>query len=96
MLTGKQKGYLRSLANVMDPIVQIGKGGISPAVLAQIDETLEARELIKVRVLQNSSEEPKIAADQIAKELSAELVQVLGRNMLLYRQAQEKPIIELP
>jgi RNA-binding protein len=96
MLTGKQKGFLRSLANTIDPIIQIGKGGISPTVLSQVDEALEARELIKVRVLQNSVEEPKEAAAQIAREVSAELVQVLGRNMILYRQSQKKPTIELP
>jgi len=96
MLTGKQKSYLRSLANTMDPIIQIGKGGISPTVLNQINETLEARELIKVRVLQNSSEDPEEAAEQIAQELGAEVVHVLGRNMIFYRSSQKKPVIELP
>lgn len=96
MLTGKQKSYLRSLANTMDPIIQIGKGGISPTVLSQIDEALEARELIKVRILQNSIETPKEAAVEIAKEVSAEVVQVLGRNMLFYRPSKKKPTIELP
>ncbi|HHU32737.1 MAG: ribosome assembly RNA-binding protein YhbY [Zhaonellaceae bacterium] len=96
MLTGKQKSYLKALANEIDPVVQIGKGGISSAVLSQVDEALEARELIKVRVLQNSLEEPKEAAVEIAKEVSAELVQVIGRNILLYRSSKKKPVIELP
>jgi len=96
MLTGKQKSYLKALANEIDPVVQIGKGGISPAVLSQVDEALEAKELIKVRVLQNSFEEPQEAAAKIAKEVSAELVQVLGRNILLYRPSKKKPVIELP
>lgn len=96
MLTGKQKSYLKALANEIDPIVQIGKGGISPALLSQVDEALEARELIKVRVLPNSLEEPKGAAAQITKEVSVELVQVIGRNILLYRSSKKKPVIELP
>ena len=96
MLTGKQKKLFKALANEIDPVVQIGKGGISSAVLSQVDEALEARELIKVRVLQNSLEEPKEAAVEIAKEVSAELVQVIGRNILLYRSSKKKPVIELP
>ena len=96
MLTGKQKRFLRALANDIDPIIQIGKGGISGNLIQQIDEALEARELIKVRVLQNSPEVAKEAAGKIAEEVSAELVQVLGRNMLLYRPSKEEPVIELP
>lgn len=96
MLTGKQKRYLRSMGNEMDPILQIGKGGITASVVAQTDEALEARELIKCRVLQNSLEEPKIAASELAEQVKAELVQVIGRNFLLFRTSKTKPFILLP
>ena len=96
MLTGKQKGFLRSLGNDMDPILQIGKGGVTEAVIAQTDETLEARELIKGRVLPNSMEDVQSAAAELAERTSAELVQVIGRNFLLYRESKKKPMIDLP
>ena len=96
MLTGKQKGYLRSMGNEMVPILQVGKGGIVESLVTQADETLEARELIKCRVLQNSSEEPKTVAAELAEQTGAELVQVIGRNFLLFRQSKNKPVIVLP
>ncbi|MDR3585488.1 MAG: ribosome assembly RNA-binding protein YhbY [Desulfosporosinus sp.] len=96
MLTGKQKRHLRSMGNEMDPILQVGKGGITETVVTQTDETLEARELIKCRVLQNSSEEPKIVATELAEQVKADLVQVIGRNFLLFRPSKNKPVIVLP
>jgi RNA-binding protein len=96
VLTGKQKRHLRSMGNEMDPILQVGKGGITETVVTQTDETLEARELIKCRVLQNSPEEPKTVAAELAEQTGAELVQVIGRNFLLFRPSKNKPIIVLP
>jgi len=96
VLTGKQKRHLRAMGNEMDPILQVGKGGITDAVITQTDETLEARELIKCRVLQNCSEEPKIVAEQLAEDVEADLVQVIGRNFLLFRASKNKPVIVLP
>ncbi len=96
MLTGKQKRYLRSMGNGMDPILQVGKGGITETVVKQTDEVLEARELIKCRVLQNCLEEPKTLADELAEQVQAELVQVIGRNFLLFRPSKNKPVIVLP
>ncbi|HBP66337.1 MAG TPA: ribosome assembly RNA-binding protein YhbY [Desulfosporosinus sp.] len=96
MLTGKQKGFLRSMGNEMDPILQVGKGGITESVVTQTDEVLEVRELIKCRVLQNCSEEPKIVAAELAEQVKADLVQVIGRNFLLFRQSMDKPVIVLP
>jgi len=96
VLTGKQKGYLRSMGNEMDPIIQVGKGGITEALVTQTEETLEARELIKCRVLQNCSEEPKTVAEQLAEQVQADLVQVIGRNFLLFRASRNKPVIVLP
>lgn len=96
MLTGKQKGFLRSMGNEMDPIMQVGKGGITESVITQTNEVLGARELIKCRVLQNCSEEPKIVAEELAEQVEADLVQVIGRNFLLFRASKDKPIIVLP
>lgn len=98
MLTGKQKRYLRSLGNELEPILIIGKGGIAPNVLAQADEALAARELIKGRVLPNSLEDTGNVAEELAAQVGAELVQVIGRNFLLYRRAaqSEKVRIILP
>ena len=96
MLTGKQKRHLRSMGNEMDPILQVGKGGITDSVVTQTDETLEVRELIKCRVLQNSPEVPKTVAADLAEQVKADLVQVIGRNFLLYRQSKTKPVIVLP
>lgn len=96
MLIGKQKRYLRSMGNGMDPILQVGKGGITETVVKQTDEVLEARELIKCRVLQNCLEEPKTLADELAEQVQAELVQVIGRNFLLFRPSKNKPVIVLP
>lgn len=96
MLTGKQKGFLRSMGNEMDPILQVGKGGITEMVVTQTNEVIEIRELIKCRVLQNCSEEPKIVAGKLAEQVEADLVQVIGRNFLLFRQSKDKPVIVLP
>ena len=96
MLTGKQKGYLRSMGNEMDPILQVGKGGITESVITQTNEVLEVRELIKCRVLQNCSDEPKVVATELAEQVKADLVQVIGRNFLLFRQSMDKPVIVLP
>lgn len=95
-LTGKQKRYLRSLGSTMDPVVQIGKGGISDALIDSTMDALLARELIKVRVLQNCAEEPKEAIPALAEAVDAELVQIIGRNGLLYKPNEEKSKIELP
>ncbi|MDS1029418.1 ribosome assembly RNA-binding protein YhbY [Bacillota bacterium LX-D] len=96
MLTGKQKRFLRAMGNELDPIIQVGKGGITKNLIIQVDEALEARELIKVRVLQNCLTEPKEIGNELAVHAKGELVQVIGRNLLFYRQASEKPKIELP
>lgn len=96
MLTGKQKRYLRSLGHELEPIIQLGKGGIGDNLIKQVEDALEARELIKGRVLNNCLEEPEEIAAELAAASGAELVQVIGRNFLLYRRAKEKPVIELP
>ena len=95
-LTGKQKSFLRSLGMKMDPVVNIGKEGLTPTVVTAAREVIKKRELIKVRVLQNCAELPKDIITMLAERADANLVQVIGRNGLLYRKNEEKPKIELP
>lgn len=92
MLTGKQRSYLKSLAHNMEPIMQIGKGGVSENVLKQIDDALEARELLKITVLNNSLLKANDVADEISKHLRAEFVQSIGSKFVIYRQSKEKKI----
>lgn len=96
MITSKQRSYLRSLANTMEPIFQLGKGGIEESFLKQIEDALEARELIKVHVLNNSGLEPREASDYICRELSCEGIQTIGSKIVIYKRSQKKPKIELP
>lgn len=96
MLTSKQKRHLKSLGSSLDPIVQIGKGGLAETVVESASQALAARELIKVRVLRNSPEEAGDAIAELAQATQAELVQIIGHNGLLYRRHPEKPKIELP
>lgn len=95
-LTGKQKSFLRSMGMTMDPIVNIGKEGVTPTVVNAAQEAIKKRELIKVRVLQNCFEEPRDAIETLADRSNANLVQVIGRNGLLFRRNFDKPKIELP
>lgn len=95
-LTGKQKSFLRSMGMKIDPVVNIGKEGVTPTVVQAVREAIKKRELIKVRVLQNCEEEPKDAITVLAERSDVNLVQVIGRNGLFYKRNQEKPKIDLP
>ena len=92
MLTGKQRSHLKSLANGIDSIMQIGKGGVTENVIKQIDDALEARELIKISILNNSKLEAKDVANEIAEAVKAEYVQSIGNKFVLYRESKEKQI----
>jgi RNA-binding protein len=92
MLTGKQRSYLKSLANGIEPIMQIGKGGITENVIKQIDDALEAREIIKIKVLNNSMLEAKELANEVATAVGAEFVQSIGNKFVIYRESKEKKI----
>ena len=96
MITSKQRAYLRSLAQSLDPIFQIGKGGIGEETVNQLSAALEARELIKARVLDNSGFSAKDAADIIAEATEADVVACIGTKFVLYRRSKKKPKIELP
>ena len=95
-LTGKQKKFLRALGVTIEPVVQIGKEGLTPAIVESAREAVKARELIKVRVLQNCMEEPKAVITMLAERADTDLVQVIGRNGLLYKKNFNKTKIELP
>ncbi|PUA36034.1 ribosome assembly RNA-binding protein YhbY [Paenibacillus elgii] len=96
MLTGKQKRYLRSLAHHLNPIFQVGKGGVNDHLIRHISEALEVRELIKVTVLNNCMEDRNEVAEQLAEGAGAELVQVIGKIIVLYKESRENKTIELP
>jgi RNA-binding protein len=92
-MTSKQRAYLRCLANSIDPIFQIGKSGLSENLLKQLDDALEARELIKINVLENSGEDVKSLGNTIANSINAECVQTVGNKITLYRARKKNPII---
>jgi len=96
MLKGKQRSYLRSLANNIPAIFQIGKNGIDENVIRQFQEALEARELVKASVLKNSIYTAREACEELAQALDAEIVSVMGNRFVLYKESKNNKVIELP
>jgi RNA-binding protein len=96
MLTGKQKRYLRSLAHHVDPIFQVGKGGVNDHLVRHIEEAIETRELLKITVLNNSGEDRNEAGAELAEKSGCELVQVIGKVVVLYKESRDHKKIELP
>ncbi|MCI6841165.1 MAG: ribosome assembly RNA-binding protein YhbY [Clostridiales bacterium] len=96
MLTSKQRAYLRAMAAPMDTIFQVGKGGVNDNMCEQISNALEARELIKLRVLDNCDLNAKEAAQIISEETDSDVVQVIGTRFVLYRESVDHKKIELP
>ena len=96
MITGKQRAYLRSLAQKITPIFQIGKNGIEEAFLVQVEQALEKRELIKIKVLENSGMEAREASDFICNKIGCEGIQAIGNKIVLYKKSKNKPKIRLP
>ena len=96
MLTSKQRAYLRSLAVDLDTIVMVGKSGMSPELTKQADDALTARELIKGKVLETAPLSSREAAEQIAADVQADVVQVIGSKFVLYRKNEKEPKITLP
>lgn len=95
MITSKQRAYLRGLANNIPAIMQIGKGGIGENLIKTVSDALEARELIKLTVLENSMESPKDVANELAVSVDADVVGVVGRKIILYRESVNNKRIEL-
>lgn len=96
MLTSKQRAYLRSLANGIDTILMVGKGGMSEQIEKQAADALKARELIKGKVLETCELSPREAAESIAQATKADVVQVIGTKFVLYKRNEKEPKIELP
>ncbi|MBC8079837.1 MAG: ribosome assembly RNA-binding protein YhbY [Gorillibacterium sp.] len=96
MLSNKQKRYLRSLAHHLTPIFQVGKGGVNEHIIRHIEEAIETRELMKVSILNNNTDEPKDIAQELAEGAQAELVQVIGRTVVLYKESKDHKTIVLP
>ena len=96
MLTSKQRSYLRGLAAKEDTILHIGKGDLGENIIIQAKEALKARELVKGKVLENSTLSPREVCDMLCKECKADGVQVIGSKFVIYKKNELKPIIELP
>lgn len=95
-MTSKQRAYLKSLAMSMDPIMQIGKATVTPELTKSVEQALEARELIKIHVLKNCVADPRDIAELLAERTRSEVVQVIGKKIVLYRESKTKKKIELP
>ena len=98
MITTKQRAFLRGLGNALDPVMQIGKDGITDNVLNGVNLLLEARELVKFKMLRNCDEDAKTLANEIARRVGADVVQVIGNIFILYRRSTRKDFkhIQLP
>lgn len=95
MLISKQRATLRGYANQMETILQIGKNGVTETVVRQVEDALKAREMIKLRVLENSLLTAREAAAQLAEETGADVVQVIGTRLVLYKRNPKDPIYDL-
>ncbi len=96
MLTGKQRSYLRGLANTLPAIFQVGKNGIDENVIRQFEEALEARELVKASVLKNSVYTAREAGEELAQAINAEVISVMGSKFVLYKESKKNKVLELP
>lgn len=94
-MTSKDRAYLRSLANTIDPIFQVGKGGISDNLIKQVDDALEARELIKITVLETSPDDGMDIGNELASKTNSTLVQIMGRKITLYRKRKKDSKINI-
>lgn len=95
-MTSKQRAYLMSLASTLNPIFQIGKGSLTPEVTQAISEAFNNRELIKIAVLKNCFDDPKAIAEAVAGRTQSQVVQVIGKKIVLYKPDKDNPKIQLP
>ncbi len=95
-MTSKQRAYLSSQANGLDPIFQIGKSSLTPEIITALDEALEKRELIKIAVLKNCADDPREIASVIGERTRSNVVKVIGKKIILFRQAKKNSKFELP
>ncbi|MBQ7407940.1 MAG: ribosome assembly RNA-binding protein YhbY [Clostridia bacterium] len=95
MFTSKERSNLRSMAQTIQPVTQVGKGGISDNLVETLSQALEARELIKVSVLNNSDEDPRDIALNLEQLLNAQIVEVKGKKIVFYRRSHKKDIVHI-
>lgn len=95
-MTSKQRAYLRSLSNRIEPIFQIGKSGVTEVLVEELNKALEARELIKINILETTPDSKKDIAEEIALKTDSVLVQILGNKVTLYKSRKKDPKIILP
>ena len=95
-MTSKQRAYLKSLASNLDPIFQVGKASLTPELTEAIGEYFKNNELIKVAVLKNCIDDPRAIAEVVAERTHSQVVQVIGKKIVLYKPNKDKPKIELP
>lgn len=95
-LTSKQRAYLKSLANGIDPIFQVGKSSLTPEFTASVNDAFNTRELLKIAVLKNCADDPKELAQIIAERTHSQVVQVIGKKIILYKPDKKDPKIVLP
>ncbi len=95
-LTSKQRAYLRGIGHVRSAIFQVGKGGITDNFIKQVDEALEARELIKITVLETAFASARSVCDELCEAVGAEPVQCIGNKLVIYRESENNKKIELP
>lgn len=95
-MTSKQRAYLKSLAHNLDPVFQIGKASLTPEITEAVGECFNNNELIKVAVLKNCLDDPRMIAEAVAERTRSQVVQVIGRKIVLYRPDKDKPKIKLP
>lgn len=95
-MNSKQRAYLKSLASTMDPIINIGKSCVTPELTESVREAIEKRELIKISVLKNCIDDPKAMAYQLAERTHSEVVQVIGKKIVLYKESKDNKKIQLP
>lgn len=95
MLTSKQRALLRGIASTYETIFQVGKGGISENLIQQVEDALRKRELIKLRVLDNSEYSAREAAEEIAEKTKADVVQVIGSKFVLFKRNPKDPVIDI-
>ena len=95
-MTSKQRAYLKGLASTMDPLFQIGKGSVTPEVVEAISEAFNNRELLKIAVLKNCIDDPRAIAEVVAERTRSQVVQVIGKKIVLYKPDKKNPKIILP
>lgn len=95
-MTSKQRAYLKSLASNLNPVFQVGKSSLTPEFTEAVDETFNTKELIKIAVLKNCADDPNEIADMIAERTHSQVVQVIGKKIILYKPDKKNPKIVLP